>query len=188
MKTKLLVIVGLLVIAFAATVAPVMGATSATTLISGNPNASLSIATSGNITNMPLSVGPNADADVNLIISANIPFSIGARDLMDSLKPAGSEGKMSEVVLATGNYVTNSPKILGTAMDIDVSTTASIIAADITLTASDQPIYTYTGSSGFSGQALPLNFKQTVLFTDPRLTTADHAYRIPVQFTIQATA
>ena len=191
MKTKLWFFVGLMLIAFAATVAPVMGA-DATAIISGNMASQVSISTVGEITNWALVAGatPNLNTDAQLSISANGPFVIYAKDPMTAPKIAGTAGRMAETVI-TGTYVEPAAggKSLATPLALDSTTTNFIIGTSLVgLTAAPQTIYASDGSHGYSNQVLPLTFKQMVGLTEPRVSDVLNAYRIPVEFTITASA
>jgi len=192
MKTKLWYIVGLMLIAFAATVAPVMGA-DATAVISGNMASQVSIVTVGEITDWVLVAGaePNVNSGTQLSISANSPFTITAKDELPAPKPAGTDGRMAEVVVLTGTYPATAAggKSLLTPLAIDTTTTNFVLATSLVgLTAAPQTIYASDGAHGYSNQLLPLTFKQVVGLSEPRVSYPGNAYRIPVVFAITVAA
>ena len=185
---------GILIIAFAAIVAPVMGA-QATAVVSGNMASVVAISTVGEITNWALVAGasPNVNTGAQLKITANGPFTITAKDTMptDLTKPVGTAGRMVEAVTATGLYVaTAAPgKSLATPLEIVGTATEHVTGIDITaLSGSTQTLYTADGTYGYSDQLLPLTFKQMVGLTEPRVSASGNSYRIPVEFSITASA
>ena len=197
MKTKLWFVIGLMLITLAATVAPVMGVpvvgADTTAVISANMASQVSISTVGEITNWILVAGdaPNVNNAAQLSISGNGPFTISAKDWMPGPKPAGTDGRMAEVVLDTGTWPATAAggKSLLTPLAIDSTATNFIIATSlVALTANPQTIYSSDGAHGYSNQLLPLTFKQMVGLSEPRVSAAGNAFRIPVVFTITATA
>ena len=179
MKAKLWVIIGVLIIASIAMVAPVAAVNTGTTIIAGNPPATVDIALSGDIANMPLTPGTtNTDPSVTLTVSANVPFYVKVRDDMSSAKPAGSAGKMVDYETGPTTYGTAK---LGAAMGLTGTTLDTTSKTDLAaLTAVDQTLE--TGSAAVSSQGLGLTFSQVVAYTDARLG-AGHVYRIVVLFT-----
>ena len=182
MKTKVLILIGILIIALAAVVAPVMAAT---TTITGNPTKTISVTAHGGITDWVLSAAasqPIHDTnDVTLDVSSNARhWYVNAADL-DLTKP--SRGFMVD----WGGAAYDGTAVLANALGVQGTATASQYTATagiVTLSGSDQLIY--QGVNGPSGtgtfNAMPLDFSQTVLSSDASLTGTD-VYRIVVTFT-----
>lgn len=186
MKTKALVLIGILIIAFAAMVAPVMAAESGTTTITGNPAKTMAVTVTGGISNWVLdpTTSPKVDSSsVTLSVSSNSPgWVVSVKDGMEGSKTAGSEGKMAEYITGTSSYST---LVLGTAMEVISASHAGFTGQDVaTLSGTDQAIESgasdYTAANTFSNTAL--TFKQPVAITDSVLPSG-HVYRIMITFT-----
>ena len=184
MKTNKLVLIGILIIAFAAMIAPVMADT---TTITGNPQKAISITVHNGISNWVLIPSTdNADtSSVTLDVTSNEPaWSVSVKDALDGAKPAGSEGKMVDyLTTGPGPYGTLA---LGSAMKVQGDTTqpTKFTGTEKTLSGSDQAIDAGLDTTASAGQFLgtPLKFTQTVSATDPVLLT-NHVYRIVITFT-----
>jgi len=180
MKTKALVLIGILIIAFAAMVAPVMAATTAT--ITGNPDKTITVTVTGGITNWALAQGLNTDStNVKLTVESNSPgWVVAAKDALDGSKP--SAGKMVDYSTDTETYNTLA---LGSEVVIGGATSATHYAgSEITLSGSDQTIVTGDSASTAAGTFTDtaVTVKQTVAITDSVLPT-NHVYRIIVTMT-----
>jgi hypothetical protein len=181
MKTRLLVIVGIMIIAFAAMVAPVMAGLTDTTAVYGNPTAYVSVTVSGPAALMTLAAtGANSDTSMHLDAITNCPATITAVDAMSNGK--GSAGYMVNVTTAGNTY---SADKLGAKMQIsgaDAGVFTATTADDLATT----PHLLYTASGATATQELALSFDQTTSYSDPRLPSG-YSYRIPVTFTIGST-
>ena len=175
MKTRQLVIVGILIIAIVAMIAPVMSAD--TTAVSGNPTAYVVLAVSSETISMTLTPGGTVhDTTAHLTVSSNCPYTIAAKDAMTESKPSagymvnytGTEYKTDKLAATMGISGTESSPVTTTAI--------------APLTAANQVLYTSTGGVQ-TAKELALSFDQAVAITDPRLP-AGHSYKIPVTFTI----
>ena len=189
MKAKLWVIIGVLIIGSVMMVAPVLAATSGTTAITGNPAATVALTTVGSIADKILVPGTTVtDSTTSLTVNCNIPtgYTIEVTDVIAG-KPAGSGGKMVETTDGT-IYVDPNPKVLATAMSVNVPDDADYYThASKTLSSA--------ASSGFISSAdahhvvadksITLTFSQPVSFADTVLS-GGHKYRIVVQFDIAA--
>jgi len=181
-KTKVLVLVGILIIAFAAVVAPVMAADTGTATLTGNPPKTLSLTVNGGITDWnldPTVVQPITDAtSVNLTVSSNSPgWVVSVKDAQDGSKP--TPGRM--VDYNAGSYGTLA---LGSNLTVGGASGTGYDGTEKTLSVSDQAIVTgasdATAAGTFSNTVL--TFKQYVVISDSVLISG-HAYRIIVTFT-----
>ena len=183
MKTKVLILIGILIIAFATVVAPVMAANTGTATITGNPPKTLSLTVNGGISNWNLdpTTSPKVDStSVNLTVSSNSPgWLVSVKDALDGSKPAGSAGKM--VDYNVGSYGTLA---LGSNLTVGSASVAGFTGSTVTLHGSDQAIETgaidATAAGTFTNTAL--TFTQPVAITDAVLGSG-HVYRIIVTFT-----
>jgi hypothetical protein len=185
MKTKVFILIGILIIAFAAVVAPVMAGTSGTTTITGNPAKTISITVNGPA--ISLNLDPTASPAVDsthetLDVSSNTPsWTVKVKDALDDGKP--SAGKMVDyLTTGPGPYGTLA---LGTAINVgSASVTPGFTGSTKTLSGADQTIE--LGDADFNAantfSATPLTFTQPVVITDSVLG-ANHVYRIIVTFT-----
>jgi hypothetical protein len=179
MKTKLLIIAGLLVIAFAAMIAPVMAGSTAT--ITGNVAKTITVNVNGTITDWPLTSGiTNTNStSVTLDVSSNSPgWVVSIKDALDGGKP--SAGHLVDYTGSTYGTVA-----LGSALGISSASVTGLTGGSVAaLSGSDSTIETgasdYTGAGTFT--ATPLTFSQLVAITDPVLESG-HTYRIIVTFT-----
>ncbi len=187
MKTRLLVIVGILIIAFAAMIAPVMAASSAT--ITGNPEKAIAIDVQGTIADWVLTPGATeTDAtSVTLAVSSNSPgWVVSVKDALDvdgvpAAKP--NAGFMVDY-LTTGGGTWGTTK-LGTALTVNsANAPAHVTGASHVLTGADQAIETGISETGGTGvfAAHAITLSQPVAYTDTILGT-NHVYRIIVTFT-----
>ncbi len=169
MKTKLLVIIGLLIIVSAAMVAPVA--------------ALIEITVTGDISDWALTPGTeNTNATViDLTVTSDTTgWTVSVKDALDDLKPAGSVGKMAAYNTTAPEYVSGGD-VLETAMHVEGATTSNVTGTEITLSGSDQTIE--TGLDEADAEAMDITIRQTVTKYDPRLLTANHKYRIVITFT-----
>ena len=185
MQKNVLILAGILIIAFAAMAAPVMAAQSAT--ITANPAKTITVTVNGGITNWVLAQGLNTDAtSVTLDVASNSPNWVDSvKDALDpdsvpAAKP--DAGQMVDYNTATSVYGTLK---LGSSLVIGGATSATqYTGATVTLTGSDQAIVTGANASTAAGTftGTPVTIKQTVAITDSVLPT-NHVYRIIVTMT-----
>jgi hypothetical protein len=191
MKTKLLVVLGVLVLSAWTMINPVM-AVDAQSTITANISSVISIEVTGaGITAWPLFVGTNTNTtDVKLHVNCNNPPWLVTA--VDALDPAGgnpknttTRGKMAQST-SSGAYVG----------DYNLTTTMGVAGADITnasfvgtagsLSTSGVPLNIYQGNPGFIGAGnfgdMPITITQVRLYTDPALPSGD-LYKIVVTFT-----
>ncbi|MGD0535177.1 MAG: hypothetical protein ABR999_07005 [Methanoregula sp.] len=187
MQKNVLILAGILIIAFAAVVAPVMAATAGNATISGNPPLSMNLTVTGTITGWSLDPSvsqplTNATAVTMTVRSNDRSWVVSAKDGMDNSKTSGTAGKMADWNGTA--YNTTSSISLGSAMLVGATTATGFTGATVTLTGSDQAIATGTGATAAAGtfNALPLTFQQSVTYADPSLISPD-VYRIIVTFT-----
>lgn len=191
MKTKTLVLIGILIIAFAAMVAPVLAAAD-TTALTGNPASYVTI--SLNEASIPLTLSPQTVATDNSLtatVSANTAFTISVSDSSGLV----SEGYMSpytkEVAgppVVPGSYVvagvplTNTLQLWGDAAPGNgVTSTGSNIGP---IPIAGQTLY--TGANSVTSKELANHFSQEVEFADAILPSTE-TYRIDLTYTITAT-
>jgi len=196
MKTKVLILTGLLIIAFAAMVAPVMAAASSSggSNITANPSPYLSLTAAGNITYFQLAVGANSFGGAtggdlpgymsNLTLTSNSNYTVTATDALDQSKPAATAGKLSEYDTVHGTYNTSAYYYLSNALHTVVTTNMTsqagyVTGFDVTLDDTQQSLAT---GGNVSGGAIPVAFTQQVTTGDLRLPT-NLFYRIVVTFT-----
>jgi hypothetical protein len=188
MKTKVLILVGILIIAFAAVVAPAMAAGTGIATITGNPAKTISLTVNGGTIGLnldPTAPQPITDSTTaTLDVSSNSPgWTVSVKDALDGSKP--SAGKMVNYTTASSTYGTLA---LGSALNVGsasyVSAPNGFVGTSHDLTGSDQAIETgasdTTAANSFTATAL--TFKQTVVITDPVLPSGQ-VYRIIVTFT-----
>jgi len=187
MKTKALILIGILIIASsAAMIAPVMALTSTT--ITGNPPAEITVTVTGNIVNWNLDPSLPQPIEntsfVTLSVTTNYrAWTVTPSDGLDNSKPGPSKGYMAEFNGAP-NYV--NPGIdLGNPMSVSVEkVTPGYTNATTTMTGSPSAIATGDGSIHAAGVFSNKNliFNQESDYTDPVLTGGEY-YQIIVTFT-----
>ncbi|MGB8219998.1 MAG: hypothetical protein WCE46_06395 [Methanoregula sp.] len=193
MKTKLLIIAGLLVIAFAVMITPVMAGNTAT--VTANPSKVISVTVNGGITNWALDPtnSPKIDAsDVTLTVSSNDPgWTVAVKDALD--QDTGSNSKPNAGYLVDYNTNTNlwGTTHLGSPLKVESASVTGITGnpgSPVILSNTDQTIETGASDSTGTGTftTTPLTFTQPVAYTD-QVLGSNHVYRIIVTFTGTAT-
>ncbi len=179
MKMKLLII-GLLVIATALMVAPVM-ADSATN-VTGNPTSVISLSITGGVVTLtlnPQGTNPATDNSQTLTVSANgVGWTVAASDNLDYGKPSGTTGHMSESDQYQA-YITSSPKTLTAVMNVTGQTMTGANGATVKL---DTGGVIETGTTAVSGTTGHVQFSQIANYVDTVLTNGEN-YKIIVTFT-----
>ena len=184
MKTRVLILIGILIIAFAATIAPVTAADTGTAIITGNPPAKMDITMHGGITDWDLDPDPAAQP---LTDSTNVTMDVRTNTkswdirVMDAL----DDGKTSAGFMEEWDGAAYGTQTLTNALIVAATTNAYYTAdPDVTLTGVNQRIGVSDGAAHAAGNhlGLPLTFKQTVDIADPVLAGTD-VYRIVVTFT-----
>ena len=194
MKTKLLLIVGFLIIACAVMVAPVAAVeASAGTAVSGTLAKTVTLTASSATGSITLTPGAETSlSTISLSASQNCAGAITAVDAMTPSKNDGTAGYMTNYT-AGGAYPDCTDGILCpvgntklTAKMKLVGTTAGVYsqAAGITDLSTAKTVYTISG--GGSDGTLGLAFSQLTALTDPVLP-GTNSYRIPVSFVISCT-
>ena len=183
MKTKLLLILGVLVIVVVAMVGPVTAANTGSTTITGNPGATIAIVVTGSITDWPLVLNSNVDStNVTLDVLSNKPgWTVKVSDELDGGKLPASVGKMANWTTVTWG----DSGYLATALNVGAaSVTSHATGASVNLNGGGQTIE--TGNSDASGagtfNGIHITNTQQILSSDPVLT-APNVYRIIVTFT-----
>jgi hypothetical protein len=185
MKTKSLVLIGILIIAFAAIVIPVMAAD--TTTITGNPDSVISISVTGGTVDLSSGLSPQLppaeDSTQTLTVSANgIGWTVAVSDALDNSKPAGSKGFMVEALSSAGAYVTPSPKNLTAVMNVTGGSMTGATGATVKL---DGGGVIETGTAAVDGTTGSITFQQIANYVDQVLTGTE-TYRTVVTFTATA--
>lgn len=129
-----------------------------------------------------LNPGPNEDSThVTLTVTVSSDatgWTVKVKDGSENVKPQTFAGRMVE--WDGTQYVTN-PKVLGSNLSVEggqgTGYTKSLVSE---LSGTDQVIETGTNTGTFSN--IPITFRQTLTYFDPRLT-AGHSYQIMVTFT-----
>jgi hypothetical protein len=183
MKTRSLILVGVLIIALVAMAAPAMAVNTAS--IEGNPTATVALDVTGTNAAWSLAVGANSKTDLDIVVSSNYHFTVKAKDAMTA--PKDNVGKMVEFdgtnYIAGSNHLTN-PLL------IDVTTTNGITGSDVTdsLDAAGKTIFSFpAGTGAYQDQKLEITFTQQVVYADPRLSGGS-TYHIPITFDIATAA
>jgi hypothetical protein len=187
MKTKILVIVGILIIALAAMVAPVMALDSGSATIDGNPARIIAVTVTGDITGWNLAtIGENtAPSTAKLTVSSNSPgWLVKVSDAMTG-KPAGTVGKMVNAT-SVGAYIPTPLTYLNQALVLSSTSPTGITGAtDVTLVGGAGAVIE-TGASDATGAGTftdtPITMKQTIGYTDVVLPSTN-IYKIVVTFT-----
>ena len=183
MKTKLLVLLSVLVAVGALMAGPGAAAGTGTTTITGNPGATIGIVVHGNINNWALDIGTNTDSsNVTLDVTSNQPgWTVKVNDALDGGKPPASVGKMA-------NWTTSAwgaSGYLTTALNVGAASVGGhATGSAVDLTGSQQTIESgnsdATGAGTFNG--IQITNIQQVLSSDPALASPN-VYRIIVTFT-----
>jgi hypothetical protein len=186
MKTKLLVILCVMIFAGAIMVGPVAAAETGVSTITANITQELAIVVTGNINGWNLIQGGNNDASsITLQLTSNYPsWRIAVNDSLDNSKPATSRGKMAEY--GSGNYnviknynLSSLMQLTGTPDPVHFTAYGPVTLA----TTTPQTLYLghtdYTGAGDFSG--IPVIVDQAVSYSDPVLDNGE-VYRIVVTF------
>lgn len=177
MKTKSLVLIGVMIIALAAMAMPVMAADTA---VYGTLSKTISISTTEAEKPITLTPGSETSTTVNFLVTQNCVGDIKVYDTMgETGKVESTDGYMADYYSAA--YEAGGTKLF-TKMHVGGTDTGGIYdapATDLTdISFAVKPVL-YTISSGGTAAALPVIFKQTTTLTDTVLGT-DHTYRIPV--------
>lgn len=144
-----------------------------TAIVSGNPDATLTFAVTGEWSLGDMSVGStdNTGNTVSTDITSNTPWSISIHDGLTDSKPEGTEGKMTAWNGTTNAYVAGG-NVLATAMRVKGS------GSYADLTGSASPVTLFSGITAGSFTNAP-QFEQTVIIADQRLVNNDF-YRMVV--------
>jgi hypothetical protein len=176
MKTKLILILCVMVLATVVIVAPVV-ADGPTANISGNPEDFISIYETGNTDGWVFIqdyLNVNTTSCTLNVTSNHIGWTVGVEDASGSAQP----GFMREWTTSWGS------KYLLTAMDIGgVTNTSHYAASIVTLNGGRQVVWTGDNSATGIGTfgAIPITIHQWVAQADQHLTTG--VYRVVVTFT-----
>jgi len=182
MKTKLWVIMGILIIAGAAMVMPVMAVDSGSTQITGNAVPTIDITVTGSLAGWQLTPPSSTNNGATLTVNTNVAsgWHVKVADSMTG-KATGSDGKMQEAVSAGGAYVA-SGAVLQSPLTVSApGDTASTSDGTKTLTAS--PTAIIDGTAATSTYSQSLLFTQPVSYTLDPVLTGGHVYQIVVAFT-----
>ena len=188
MKTNKLVLIGILIIAFAAMVAPVLAGTTGTAYVSGNPSKYVAITLSSGT--VPLTLIPNAAATssaLTITADSNSKFTITVNDNTGRALGDGTQGYMGNYSVTNSAYevIPNNTK-LASPLQLSGTTTGTTTVGTITppiLAATPQTLY--TGTHWVASQSLPTLFTQPVAYNDPFLL-GTNVYRMDMMFTITA--
>jgi methionine-rich copper-binding protein CopC len=182
MKAKVWIMVGVLIIALAAMVAPVMAASpTADTVVSGNPASYVDITVSSATISMTLTPSiTNHYTTATLGATANGPTTIKATDAGTNSKP--SAGYMVNCTTSGNTWSTDK---LGSKMTISGTNVGVFTASTVADLGDLTPETLYTGSGEADTQSLALSFNQAVTVADPILPSG-YTYKLPVTFTIAA--
>jgi hypothetical protein len=185
MKAKVLVMIGILIIAFAAVVTPVMAAS--TTTITGNPTAVIAVSVTGGTVNLALNpqISPATDSSQTLTVSANaVGWTVAAKDGLDGSKPVGTLGFMVEAASSGGAYITPTPKNLTAVMNVTggIMTGANAAPVIIKLDKAASGGTIETGTAAVDGTTGSITFSQIANYVDQRLTGPE-TYQMVVTFT-----
>ena len=165
MKARLLIIVGLMIMAVALTVAPVMALSTGTTSITGNPQSYVSITLSNTSVYLPLdpSNSPATNSSMGITVLTNIPFSITVADMTGRSTGQGFLGNYTSGVYDASPLNTDLGSPIQLTGTTNTTTTADSITPPIT-TGSPQTFF--TGSSYVTNQVLATEFTRPVAYTD----------------------
>jgi hypothetical protein len=188
MKTKLLVILSVMIFVGVVMVGPVTGATDQST-ITGNISSFIDLKVDGNINNWALGQGVNINTtSITLNVTCNNPnWLVTVFDALDTAggnpKNITTRGKMAEATSA-GAYV--GEYNLTTPMVIAGSTNASHYTGySKSLNTAGTPEQIYLAHSDFTGAGIfdlmPIEIDQTVISADPVLPST-YIYKIIVTF------
>jgi len=189
MKTKSMILVGVLIIALVAMAAPVMGSETASTTVSGSITKTVSLSALSSTTSINLGAGagsPTAEAtftaDENCVgfISAVDDYGTYNRRTVES----GVRGYMSNYSTAGSDYVNTAPftrlekKISLLGSDNSPLSNAGIIS-DLSVST---PLYTFTGPG--TATTTKITFTQELDHTKDLALPTNYQYQIPVILTI----
>jgi hypothetical protein len=183
-KTKLLILIGILIIACAAIIAPVMAAVPTATIY-GNPVAIMNVTVPIASQSIALALSPGntttyTPTNPSFTVTSNYEtWSVSATD-----STPGKSAKLGQMVAYNGTASTyDFTKYLGTAMTLSTSTTSGI-TGKTDLLSTGTTIATGDGSTSAVSAALsvPFGITQTVSYTDPVLPSGSN-YQIVVTFT-----
>lgn len=194
MKTKLLVILCIMILAGACMVGPVAAAGSVAT-VTGNPEDFISINEAGDITNWVFTrdyENVNSSNCRLTVVTNHMGWTVGVHDALLELKPVGTAGKMVEYNTGTSAYIDPSPKVLIHNMTITgVAVPDYYSATEVILGGVNPPgpgsQVVWTGSSTYptgigTFNTMIITIKQQVDNEDQHLLVPN-VYRIVVTFT-----
>jgi hypothetical protein len=179
MKTKVLILVGILIIAFAGIVAPVSAATTGPVAVTGTVPEYISISAAPATINLDLQ--PNAVASSSalvLTVSRNNPYVVTVAD--NTGRSGALAGDLANMQSYSGSAYTATPK-LANPLHLSGTTTGtnSVHALSFPITTAQT---FYDGSAAVHNQDLATSITQQVTYTDPASST----YKMELIFTIQA--
>ena len=182
MKTKSLVLIGVLIIALAAMAMPVMAESTLNddTAVYGTLAKTVTITAASDTKEITLTPGSETSITTTLDVSENCAGTLKAVDTLAATDKTGSPGYMADYLTGTytATHLNSRIKVSGTTAD---PFTAAAEATDLS---GAKDIYTFT--TGGANAALGITFKQTTALTDTVLD-GGHTYRIPITFTIACT-
>jgi len=186
MKTKLLIIAGLLVIAFVVMITPVMADTTGTTAVTGNPSLYVAIQLNQSSINLPLDPNSGSAATngtLGITVSANGPFSVTVADNGAVKGRTATSGYMSNFTGSSYDLVATH---LNSALGLTGTTTGTTNAEVISTPISADGDTLYSGTAPVTDQLLtPNTISQNVANNDLVLPPGS-TYRIDLLFTIGA--
>ena len=184
MKTKSMILVGVLIIALAAMAAPVMAADSTTATVAGNAEATIDVSVEGTLTAWTLTPPSVTDStSVDLVVKANTAgWHVAVVDAMGDGKQVAA-GRMQEAVSAAGAYVADAGS-MDAALVISAPggvNGAGAAVGDVTLSGAAAN-YIVNGASATSTYDGDLTFTQAVSYTGDPVLADNHVYKIVVTF------
>ena len=185
MKGKAIILVCLLGIAMAMTIAPVSAASASMGILGSIPQAvSITVTTPAAGT---LNPGSTTTYLPTITATSNEGFTISVSD--NTGRAALTLGNMSNVLIATPTAYLTPATMLSTPISVAGTTqvsppvTAAPTAGGAGNAINATPQLVYTGTSAITSDLLPLTISQPVLVTDTVLPT-NQEYRIDLTFTI----
>jgi hypothetical protein len=188
MKTKLLVILCVLIFAGAAMVGPVAGAPTSTSNITGNPDSYISVAVNESAATITLTTdSQNVQGPLEVNVTANtVGWTLKAQDAMALVDPhkTATEGHMADWVTSGTPAWADPIVILISPMRIQGSLdSVATQAGVVTLSAvGGGTLETGLDSTPTTGTKFTMTTWQPVEVNDVHLPT-DHVYRIVLLFT-----
>jgi hypothetical protein len=188
MKTKIWIMVGVLIIAFATMAVPVMAGETGTAAITGDVPTSVDIVLNQSSITLDLSQATATNTTLGITATTNCPFAIRVNDAYSDSKNSNAgylANYTTAYMTAASGLDTHLTNPLGFQGISNGAVTGIAASTPISNSGESNNIFTGTAATGSSGTELATTATQTGANLDMHLPTGS-TYRIDLLFTIYA--